>query len=130
MNVSLQNLVNLTWQHTLFMISGVFTAERIQRFYDTLWWIYVRAVMLREIAKIWFIEWLDICRIENSSNSSVKWLVYRHMGQRYRIPLRKRRGPTVCEYDKDVAEKFVGLHNEVLGPFGDYHGSRELLLEM
>jgi hypothetical protein len=68
----------------------------------------------------------------------VKWIVYTHLGQKYRIPIKKNRGPSGCcmatkeevESAWDLSTKFGDRHMEVLGVYGDYHGQQELLKEL
>lgn len=82
--------------------------------------------------RILFIDWLDVTGIESSTSSNVKWIVYTHLGQKYRIPIKKNRGPSAVSTVDQVAfsMKFGDKHKELLGPFGDYHGQQELLKEL
>jgi hypothetical protein len=74
-----------------------------------------------------FIDWLDITGIQNTSVPSVKWIVYTHLGQRYRIPIKKPRGPVERVGDDDFSTLGPKIYNEIVGPFDDYHGQTELL---
>lgn len=82
--------------------------------------------------RISFIDWMDVTGIESSTSSNVKWIVYTELGEKYRIPIRKNRGPTSVSTVDQVAlsMKFGGLHKQLLGPYGDYHGQQELLKEL
>jgi len=76
------------------------------------------------MARISFFNWLDLSGIQDTSDPSVKWVYYTHLGKRYRLPIRKlRRGPS--RRDEELSMLFQNNRDEeseVRGPLGDYHG--------
>lgn len=92
-------------------------------------WFQHYALFLYQYCRIHFFEWLQVSGIESSSSSNVKWIVYTYMGHKYRIPFKKTRGPSNTINPLLVA-KFGNMHDQVLGPYNDYHGQEELLLNM
>lgn len=77
-----------------------------------------------------FIDWLNVTGIENTSVPSIKWIVYTHLGQKYRIPIKRPRGPVQNVDDDDLSGLNPKIYNEIVGPFGNYHGQEALLKEV
>lgn len=76
--------------------------------------------------RILFIQWLDVTGIENSEKPNVKWIVYTHLGTKYRIPIKKIRGlhPPNNELSMVYPKE---LHEQIRGPYGDYHNQSDFL---
>ena len=90
-----------------------------------------RIQLLINMVYIQFIHWLNVTGIENTHKPNVKWIVYTHNGARYRIPLKKSRGPVASDQNDDELRLRLGkLYSEVIGPFGDYHGQRQVLADL
>lgn len=85
-----------------------------------------RFLFFKEVARIYFLEWLQVSGVYDTHLPNVKWITYTYLGNRYRFPimLKKTRGPTVIKNDPIIDNHF---DKEVLGPFGDYHGCQNLL---
>jgi hypothetical protein len=90
-------------------------------------YFYIGGNILYTMAKIHFIEWLDVCGIEDSKTPGVYWVKYTSMGQIYRIPVKMARARGPSKRDEELDTVF-GL--AVSGPHGDYHGQQELLRSM
>jgi hypothetical protein len=88
----------------------------------------LRLIFLYNFLYINFIDWLNISLIEDIPNSKNKWIIYTHMGRKYRLPVVKQRGINII--DQDIEKAFPDIHDQLLGPFGDYHGQKEILREM
>jgi len=79
---------------------------------------------------ITFLNWINVTCIENSGTSSIKWIVYTHLGQKYRIPVKRPRGP-IEPIDAPFRSKVdPKIYNEMVGPFGDFHGQIDLIKQL
>lgn len=77
-------------------------------------------------SKVCFYNWLNLSYIEKESKG-VYWIVYHHEGVRYRCPLiKKTRGPSF--ENESITEKYPEYANELRGPFGQYHGLADAIL--
>lgn len=83
-----------------------------------------RILFFKEVSRIYFLEWLQVSGVCDTHLPNVKWITYTYLGNRYRFPImiKKSRGPT--KNDPIIDSHF---NQEVVGPFGDYHGCQNLL---
>lgn len=73
-----------------------------------------------------FVNWLDVTGIEDTDDSHYKWVVYTHLGQRYRVLVPKPRGPS-STIDETLQDHYGDSYYEILGPWGNFHGQQDLL---
>lgn len=85
-----------------------------------------RFLFFKEVARIYFLEWLQVSGVYDTHLPNIKWITYTYLGKRFRFPImiKKTRGPTANRNDPIIDEHF---DQEVIGPFGDYHGCQNLL---
>ncbi len=93
-------------------------------------YIIPRVKLIYNVLYITFIDWLDVTGIKSTMQGNIKWVVYSYMGKRYRFPIRKARGPSGDKSSQLLKDRFGSLHDEILGPFGDYHGQEQVLADL
>ncbi len=93
-------------------------------------YIIPRVKLVYNVAYITFIDWLGVTGIYSTTQGNIKWVVYTYMGKRYRFPIRKTRGPSGDKSSQLLKERFAHIHDEILGPFGDYHGQEQVLADL
>jgi hypothetical protein len=101
----------------------------IPQVHDFFMTVYFYISFIKSWCWISFVNWLDVTGLEDTDIPGYKWVVYTHLGQRYRLLISKPRGPS-STVDEKLMEQFGQDHDEIVGPFGDYHGQLELLRQL
>ena len=81
-----------------------------------------------QVLRITWQQWLGYCGIRESGIPNVKWIYYTYMGKQYKIPLVKKRGPSPVVQNTLAIDS--ELFEELAGPYGDFHGQRDLVYEI